>query len=166
MLGNYSTFNRAKYALALLVTCALIGTAWAQEDCPCEQTVSAADALCTSPINCTGITGCGRTGFTASCTGYYTYTISVFCEGEDCSDYNLCANIYEGANPLPNSNCHNNNVGCDPCSHTCDSICLQGGHTYALYACLTTCGGDCPSSLFCTGYATLTYCGYGTTPCQ
>jgi hypothetical protein len=154
-----------KYFYVCFVALALSTALWAQVDCPCEQTVSVADPACTSPFDCVSRTGCASTTFTASCTGYYTYTISVLCEGEDCSDYNLCANIYEGANPLPNSNCHNNNVGCDPCSHTCDSICLQHGHTYTLYACLTTCGGDCPSPSFCDGHATLTYCGYGATSC-
>lgn len=140
---------------------------WAQSDsgmdCPCEDTtVSLADLTCTSPHNCTDQDGCSSLEFEAACTGYYKLSVSLSCSGS-CSDYNVCANVYEGS--ALKGNCHDN--PCSTCGNSCQ-ICLISGHTYKLYVCLIACGGveDCPSPATCTASGRLSYCGNGNTVCQ
>lgn len=153
------------FILMLLLSTAL----WAQGDggmdCPCEQTVSLLDATCTWPHDCLSTDGCTSTTFVASCTGNYKFNVSIFCEAGNCTDYRVCANVYENGNLVPGGNCHNT-----PCNSDCDylcGVCLHYGHTYTLYVCLIRCtGGDCPSPTFCNARADLTYCGPGTVACN
>ena len=132
-------------------------------DCPCEQSVSASDATCSSS-DCTSPTGCVSTSFTASCEGYYKLVVTVFCEQGNCANYNACATVYEGNTIV--RNCHIEEP-CTACSKGCFNLCLHYSHNYTLYVCLTPCEptGNCSNPTFCTAQGTLSYCGSGAATC-
>ena len=136
--------------------------AWAQ--CACNQTITVTDVTCTTPHDCISTTGCTSISFTASCSGEYDFGVALTCgAGLDCSDFNACANVYEGTTFI--ENCHDN--PCSQCSRTC-TVCLHAGHNYTLYVCLKPCAddGDCPVTGMCTATGTIKYCGSGATSCQ
>ena len=154
-----------KAILLIAMLMLVCGTAWAQP-CNCEQTVSVADAACATS-NCISLTNCESTIFTASCTGTYTFKVSLTCEGGDCSDANVCGSLYEAYGTQRLTGWH-----ITPGTGQCESgtnYCLTANQSYRFSCCLTPNligTGDCPAVGFCTAHTTISYCGPGTVPCN
>jgi hypothetical protein len=149
-----------KYLISGFLMLTLSTALWAQADCACEQSVTKTDVTCTAWSGCTAPTdACDRIQFTAACTGHYTLLVSLSCTSGQCSDYNVCAMLYDqSGNSL--GHCFDIGDSCTPCYNTCTTLCLFSGQVYTLYVCLTSCGNNqCPSPASCTASGTVKYCG-------
>ncbi len=160
-----------KSVLSLILVLPVSTVLWAQgegaETCDCEQDITLTDGSCAGFWDdCTAPDAdyASRT-FTASCTGHYTLKVSISCDGGSCSDYNVCALLYDSGGTFL-GHCYDL-ANCSQCNGSCQTLCLFSGRSYTLYVGLQACGQTpCPSPVTCTAKGVLTYCGPLAVTCQ
>jgi hypothetical protein len=161
-----------KELLVSIVMLTISTVVWAQgaspERCDCEQTLFTTDATCSNYWDgCLSPSArCQSTQFVATCTGHYALSVSISCSSGSCSNYNVCAMLYDSqGNQL--GHCFDIGDQCTPCYAASNTACVFQGQTYTLYVCLEACGDNlCPTPTTCTATGVVKYCGPANTACR